>query len=154
MALVPDELRKVAQRFPDRVASPVDGGGSMTFAEWERRSNAVGRSLVELGVVTGERVAILVTNQDALLYQIAHFATQKAGGVAASINPRLARREVACILENARPRVLIAAGDQLARALDLTAGLADPPVVVSPEIGAPPCLGGWRRTTTTRSKCR
>ena len=46
MALVPDELRKVAERFPDRVASFVDGGGSMTFAEWERRSNAVGRSLV------------------------------------------------------------------------------------------------------------
>ena len=91
--------------------------------------------------MTGERVAILATNQDALLYQIAYFATQKAGGVAAPINPRLARREVACILENARPRVLIAAGDQLARALDLTAGLADPPVVVSPEIGAPHAWG-------------
>ncbi len=141
MALVPDELRKVAERFPSRVASLVDGGGSMTFAEWERRSNAVGRSLVELGVVTGERVALLVTNQDALVFQIAYFATQKAGGVAAPINPRLARREIGHILENARPRVLIAAGDQLARALDLTAGLADPPVVVSPEVDAPHAWG-------------
>ena len=36
MALVPDELRRVAERFPDRVALVVDGDGSMTFAEWER----------------------------------------------------------------------------------------------------------------------
>ncbi len=141
MPLVPDELRRVAERFPDRIASLVDGDGSMTFAEWERRSNAVGRGLVELGVAPGERVALLLTNQDALLFQIAYFATQKAGGVAAPINPRLARREVAHILENARPRVLVAAGDQLARARDLTAGLEDPPVVVGPEIGVPRAWG-------------
>ena len=116
MALVPDELRRMAERFPDRVALVVDGGGSMTFAEWERRSNAAARSLVELGVAPGERVALLLANHDALLYHIAYFATQKAGGVAAPINPRLARREVAHILDNARPRVLVAAGDQLARA--------------------------------------
>ena len=85
----------------------------------------------------GEQVALLLTNHDALLYHIVYFATQKAGGVAAPINPRLARREVAHILENARPRVLVAAGDQLARARELTAGLDDPPVVVGPEVGAP-----------------
>jgi len=137
MALVPDELRCVAERFPDRVALVVDGGGAMTFAEWERRSNAAARGFVELGVAPGERVALLLANHDALLYHIAYFATQKAGGVAAPINPRLARREVAHILENARPRVLVAAGDQLARARALTAGLDDPPVVVGPEVDAP-----------------
>jgi len=137
MALVPDELRKVAELFPDRLALVVDGGGSMTFAEWERRSNAVARGLVELGVAPGERVALLLANHDALLYHIAYFATQKAGGVATPINPRLARREVAHILDNARPRVLVAAGDQLARARELAAGLDTPPVVVGPEVGAP-----------------
>ena len=137
MALVPDELRRMAERFPDRVALVVDGGGSMTFAEWERRSNAAARSLVELGVAPGERVALLLANHDALLYHIAYFATQKAGGVAAPINPRLARREVAHIVDNARPRVLVAAGDQLARARELTAGLDGPPVVVGPEVDAP-----------------
>ena len=133
MALVPDELRRMAERFPDRVASLVDGSGSMTFAEWERRSNAVARSLVELGVAPGDRVALLLANQDALMYQITYFATQKAGGVAAPINPRLARREVAHILENARPRVLVAGGDQLGRARDLTTALGTPCAVVGPE---------------------
>ncbi|MGO8870645.1 MAG: class I adenylate-forming enzyme family protein [Acidimicrobiales bacterium] len=137
MALVPDELRNMAERFPDRLALVVDGDGSMTFAEWERRSNAGARGLVELGVTPGDRVALLIGNQDALLYQIAYLAIQKAGGVVAPINPRLARREIAHVLANAGPRVLVAAGDQLVRAMDLAAGLDLPPLVIGPEPRAP-----------------
>jgi acyl-coenzyme A synthetase/AMP-(fatty) acid ligase len=59
MALTPDEPRRVAERFPDRLALVVDNGGSMTFAEWEGRSNAAARSLAELGVVRGDQVALL-----------------------------------------------------------------------------------------------
>lgn len=133
MALIPDELRKIAERFPDRLALVVDGDGSMTFSQWERRSNAVARGLADVGVDPGDRVALLLANQDALLYQIAYLATQKAGAVVAPINPRLAAREIAHVLANARPRVLIAAGDHLDRALELAAGLDPPPLVVGPD---------------------
>jgi acyl-CoA synthetase (AMP-forming)/AMP-acid ligase II len=132
MPLIPDALRTMAERFPDRDAVVVDGGGSMTFAEWERRSNSVARGLVGLGLLPGERVAILLDNVDAILCYIAYIAAQKAGGVAAPINARLARTEIAHILAIARPRVVVAARDQLPRAQDAAVGLASPLHLVGP----------------------
>jgi len=114
MTLVPDVLRTMAARFPDRTAVAVDGGASMTFAEWERRSNAIGRGLVGLGVLPGDRVAILVSNRDAILADITYMAAQKAGGVASPINPRLARSEVAHIFRIAQPKVVVASDELLA----------------------------------------
>jgi acyl-CoA synthetase (AMP-forming)/AMP-acid ligase II len=130
--LIPDALRTMSERFPDRVAVVVDGNGSLTFAEWERRSNAVARGLVDLGLLPGERVAILVDADDAILCYVAYIAAQKAGGVATPINARLARSEIAHILAIARPKVLVSAGDQLPRAQDAAGGLASPPIVVGP----------------------
>jgi acyl-CoA synthetase (AMP-forming)/AMP-acid ligase II len=114
MTLVPDVLRTMAGRFPDRTAVVVDGGASMTFAEWECRSNAIGRRLVGLGVLPGDRVAILVSNLDAIHAYITYMAAQKAGGVASPINPRLARSEVAHILGIAQPKVVVASDELLA----------------------------------------
>ncbi len=132
MALIPDELRSVARRYPDRLALDVDGDGSLTFAEWDRRSDAVARGLVELGVQPGDRVALLLSNHDALIFAVAYFAAQKAGAVAAPINVRNARREIEHILTNARPSVLVAAGEALRRARELVSGLDHPPRVVGP----------------------
>ena len=112
--LVPDVLRSMAERFPDRTAVVVDGGASMTFAEWERKSNAMGRGLVGLGVQPGDRVAFLVSNLDAIHGYITYMAAQKAGGVASPINPRLARAEVAHILGIAQPKVVVASDELLA----------------------------------------
>ena len=132
MTLIPDALRTMAERFPARVALVVDGGGSMTFEEWERRSNSVARGLVGLGLAPGERVAILLDPDDAVLCYIAYIAAQKAGGVATPINTRLARAEIAHILAVARPKVLVAANDQLSRARDAVVDLSPPPLLVGP----------------------
>lgn len=123
----------MAERFPDRVALVVDDDGSMTFGEWERRSNAVGRGLIDMGVTRGDRVALLLNNRDAAVFQIAYMAVQKAGGVAAPVNPRMARREVMHILGNASARVLVASEDQVARAQAAAYDLVPSPVVVSAE---------------------
>lgn len=104
----------------------------MTFAEWERRSNSVARGLVRLGLAPGERVAILLAGDDAILCYIAYIAAQKAGGVATPINTRLARDEIAHILAIARPKVLVTANDQLPRARDAAVDLASPPLLVGP----------------------
>ena len=111
MTLVPDVLRTMAERFPDRAAVAVDGGASMTFAEWERRSNSIARGLVNLGLAPGDRVAILLSNRDAIDGYITYVAAQKAGGVATPINPRLARSEVAHILGIAQPKVVVASDE-------------------------------------------
>jgi len=140
MTLIPDVLRTMAERFPDRVAVAVDGGGSITFGEWERRSNSVARGLVDLGLLPGERVAILLANEDAILCYIAYIAAQKAGAVATPINSRLARSEIAHILAIAQPKVVVSAGDQLAEAHGAALHLATSPLLVGP-VGAPHAHG-------------
>lgn len=132
MALVPDELRGMAQRFPDRRAVVVDGNGSMTFAEWERRSNAIARGFVDLGIRPGDRVAILLANEDAILCYVTYVAIQKAGGIAAPINSRLARNEIAHILANARPTAIVAAGEQLSNVRDASLDLKPRPLLIGP----------------------
>ena len=131
MTLVPDVLRTMSERFPDRTAVVVDGGAFMTFTEWERRSNAIGRGLVDLGVRPGDRVAILVSNRDAIHGYVAYMATQKAGGIASPINPRLARAEVAHIFGIAQPKVVVASEELLALVDDAVVQVdAVPPILV------------------------
>ena len=142
MPLVPDELRRVAERFPDRVASLVDGGGSMTFAEWERRSNAVGRGLVEFwcgpranGWHSYSRTKTRSRSRSRVLRR------RRPVGSLPRSTPVWPDAKSSTSSRTRGPCVLVAAGDQLARAWDLTAGLDDPPVVVGPAIGAPRAWG-------------
>jgi len=122
----------MAQRFPNRRAVVVDKIESMTFAQWERRSNALARGLVDLGIRPGDRVAILVANSDAILCYVTYMAIQKAGGVAAPINPRLARTEIAHVLANARPRAIVAAGEHLSKTRDACLHLEPRPLLLGP----------------------
>lgn len=122
----------MAQRFPNRRAVVVDGIEAMTFTQWERRSNALARGLVDLGIRPGDRVAILLANSDAILCYVTYMAIQKAGGVAAPINPRLARAEIAHVLVNARPRALVTKGEHLPRARDACLDLEPRPWLIGP----------------------
>ncbi|MCI4355352.1 MAG: AMP-binding protein, partial [Thermoplasmata archaeon] len=137
MALIPDALRAAATRFPDRTAVVVDGADSMSFAEWEERSNRVARGLVELGLRPGDRVAILASDDAAILCYVSYMAAQKAGAVPTPINTRLSRTEVSHVLEIARPAVLVASASQRARARDAASGLEPAPVLVGPGAPAP-----------------
>jgi fatty-acyl-CoA synthase/long-chain acyl-CoA synthetase len=131
VTIVPDVLRSVAGRFPERVALVVDGGPSLTFAEWEERSNSVARGFVELGVERGDRVVILVPNEHAVDYFVSFFAAQKAGAIATPVNPRLACREIAHILDSAGPRVLVTAGAELERVREVVGRGANRPLIVA-----------------------
>jgi acyl-CoA synthetase (AMP-forming)/AMP-acid ligase II len=122
----------MAQRFPHRRAVVVDGNEAITFAQWERRSNALARGLVDQGIRPGDRVAILLANSDAILCYVTYMAIQKAGGVAAPINPRLARTEIAHILANARPSAIVAAGEHLSKARDASLDLEPRPWLIGP----------------------
>jgi acyl-CoA synthetase (AMP-forming)/AMP-acid ligase II len=127
VAILPDHLRTVAGRFPDRpalrVAGPSvsdDGSGEgsfveMSYAEWDRRSNAVARGLVAAGVQRGDRVALFVGNDNAALYQVGYFAVLKAGAVAVPINPRVARRELEHMVGDSGATAVVAGGGELER---------------------------------------
>ncbi len=127
MAILTDHLRTVAERFPDRPALRVaaaDGASSMTYAEWDRRSNAVARALHGAGVAAGDRVALFVGNDCAALYQVAYFAVLKAGAVAVPINPRVARRELEYMVADSGATAIVAGPGELDRARALSASAA------------------------------
>jgi acyl-CoA synthetase (AMP-forming)/AMP-acid ligase II len=117
---VRDDLRATAERFPDRVAVRVDGVGAVTFADWERRANALARGLTARGVHRGDRVALLLDNAAALDFHIGYVAAHRAGAAAVPINPRYANRELEHVIGDSTPTVVLSAGDQLERAKVLT----------------------------------
>jgi len=138
VAILPDHLRTVAGRFPDRVALQVAGDAGfeeMTYAEWDSRSDAGARGLHQAGVGPGDRVALFVGNDGGPLYQVGYFAVLKAGAVAVPINPRVARRELEHMVSDSGASAIVAGPAELdrARALPVSPSSSDRP---SPPAGA------------------
>ncbi len=110
----PDVVRWWARLHPGRTAVVDRGRGHrITYAELDRASERWARALVSLGVTRGERVAMLCANR---VEMIALFgACLRVGAVLVPLNWRLAAPELARVLEDARPRVLV--GDPRFRAV-------------------------------------
>ncbi len=101
---VPDFLRNAAVRFPDRLCM-VEGDRSLTFAEVDERASRAAAALHGLGLRRGDRVALLACNE--LEYLEIQLATQRAGMVLVPLNYRLAVPELAFIVADCAPRLLI-----------------------------------------------
>lgn len=99
MAIVPDLLRQRAAEAPDAVAVVADGGVSLSYGAWERRSNAAARGLVARGVGRQQPVALVFANRDWVEYAIGYLAVLKAGAVAVPLGPRFAGPELEAICE-------------------------------------------------------
>ena len=121
MDLLPTRLGVVAGQFGDRVALQMADGRTMTYAEWDGRASAVARGLVAGGVARGDRVALVVNNEEAPLYQVAYFAVLRAGAVVVPVNPRLSRREVEHLVADSGARAIVAGSGQLERAREIPA---------------------------------
>jgi fatty-acyl-CoA synthase len=81
----------------------------VTYAEVDRLVEAVARGLRARGVATGDRVAFLGLNSVELAVTL--FATARLGAVFLPLNTRLAAPELAWILTDAEPALLIHADD-------------------------------------------
>ena len=98
-------LYETARRWPDRVAI-IQDEKVQTYDEWNRRVNAVARSLAErFGIGKGDRVGIIAFNSIEQL--TAAFALQKMGAVYVSINFRLSIDELRYQIEDSELKVLI-----------------------------------------------
>ncbi len=86
----------------------VQGTRRVTWGEATADVNRLAHALTGAGLRTGDRAAILAKNSIEYLY--AYFAASKAGVVLVPLNYRLAPPEWAYIVNDARPRVLLAAG--------------------------------------------
>ncbi|MBF6353023.1 AMP-binding protein [Nocardia higoensis] len=105
-----DILRKQAIATPDGVAV-VENGNSTTYAELNARADRLAQALVADGVAPGDRVGLVVPNS--VQYFEVLFGVAKAGAIAAVVSDRLSAPEVAAILADVSPRVVIGRHDGL-----------------------------------------
>jgi acyl-CoA synthetase (AMP-forming)/AMP-acid ligase II len=105
-----DLIRAGARRAPERRCLTF-GDRTLSFAELDRRSSQVANALRGSGLSTGDRVAIVARN-DPAFYELA-FACAKSGTVLVPINWRLSAREIADILEDAQPALIVVGAEFL-----------------------------------------
>lgn len=77
--VAPELLRLRAESFPDRIPIVVDGAEGLTYAQWDRRSNAVAHGLLTRGIGTGDRVALVFGGMDWVEYAVVYLGVLKAG---------------------------------------------------------------------------
>jgi len=118
-SLVPDLIGMSSLRYPDKVAVDVDGD-ALTFAELSDRASRLAGALDKRGLKKGDRVAILALNERAFLE--VRVGVQRAGMILVPLNYRLAEKELALILEDCAPEILIVGSDfeELATRLPVT----------------------------------
>ncbi len=102
-----DWLKRHAERTPGKLALiDANTGRQLSYAQFNERANRLASFLKEtLGVNPGDRVSILAQNSAA--YYEALFACGKMGAVLNTLNWRLAAPELAYIIDDCQPRVLL-----------------------------------------------
>lgn len=90
---------EIASRMPDRSIH------RQTYADFHKRSRALGRSLQDSGLKRGDRVATLMWNHYA--HMEAYFGVPAAGGVLHTLNLRLHPDDLAYVANHASDRFLI-----------------------------------------------
>jgi acyl-CoA synthetase (AMP-forming)/AMP-acid ligase II len=103
-ATVSDAMDAAAVQHGSRDAY-VEGDARLTFAEWVRAADGLAAELIDRGVQPGDVVVMMLPTT--IDYAICYAGIVRAGAVATGINPRLGPREVAAILERARPTLVI-----------------------------------------------
>jgi long-chain acyl-CoA synthetase len=98
-------LDRAAGRAPDRDAI-VEGDLRLPWRELRRQVGRLAGGLARLGVGRGDRVATLLPN--GVPFGLAVFAAAELGAVAVPFNTKLRRSELAFMLADSAPRVLLA----------------------------------------------
>lgn len=128
-------LDRQVQLRPDATAF-VTAEKSLSFVELARASAAVAGGLSHLGVVSGDRVAVMLPN--VLPFPIAVYAIWRLGAQLVPINPLSKPQEVRHLLSDSKAKVLITLGQLLAPLSELVAELGIQAVAVGPaESGTP-----------------
>lgn len=104
---VSEYLHESAVNNPDGVALVEHRGvrREVSWREFDEAADAVARALTALGLVAGQRVAIVMGNRIDL--PIAYYGILRGGMVAVPINPRSTTREIGRILADSVARVVL-----------------------------------------------
>jgi long-chain acyl-CoA synthetase len=106
---LPEMLRRTAARSADKGALLVAGDpdATVTFGELDRRADRIAAGLHEIGVVPGDRVAIMMPNIPH--FAAAHFGILRSGGVVVPLNTMLTPSEVSRILTDSSAKAIFVA---------------------------------------------
>lgn len=97
-------LRESTQRYPDKIAA-VHQKSSCTYAQLSAWSDVLAMYLRDQGVSKGDRVVLFLDNS--IDYLVAYFGILKIGGGVVALNSQLVSRELALLLTDCTPRVLV-----------------------------------------------
>lgn len=112
---MPDWLAGQARASPHRLAL-VAGDVRWTFEELDRHAARTARQLASLGVRDGSRVALLLRG-GASYVRLAH-ALARLGAVMVPLNARLAPPELAWLLRDAAPALLVSDNELASRGIE------------------------------------
>jgi len=117
--LIHEFLENSAARYPDKVAVIQDGDRA-TYHQLNTCADRLSAHLQTIGVVNGDRVALLMENS--VDYIIAYYAILKTGAAAVPINPGLKPDGLQYLLNDLEPSIIITnhKAERLLRAVDLT----------------------------------
>jgi fatty-acyl-CoA synthase len=103
------DLTRYWGRARPRQQAIVFGDTAQTWAELDAITDALARGLAARGVRKGDRVAVMMLNRPELAHVIV--ATLKLGAISVPLNFRLTARELAPLLVDAGPRVVVVEED-------------------------------------------
>jgi len=119
---IAQELTDAARRWPDATAI-LFNDQTLSFAELARRAGRWQDGLQRLGVRAGDRVAMLLPNGPE--FSDGYYATVALGAVFVPLDPVLKADELAEILADLQPRLLVVANDNEAAAREALAVKSD-----------------------------
>jgi acyl-CoA synthetase (AMP-forming)/AMP-acid ligase II len=125
-----DYLRRAARRWPERTAV-VSPSASVTFAGLLASAEGLATGLRARGLGVGDRVADL--RENSVESVVTDFGCALAGVTRVSVNPRSSDEEIAFVLRDSRPSLLLADGasasgaDRSSRAMPRTSASAATP---------------------------
>ncbi|HVR10237.1 MAG TPA: condensation domain-containing protein, partial [Thermoanaerobaculia bacterium] len=136
-----------ADRVPDAIAVAA-AGAALSFGELDRLANRLARRLQRLGVGADTLVGICAERSLAMVVGL--LAVLKAGGAYLPLDPENPRRQLALVLEEAKPLLVLVQGSCAELLPPGTAVLAieNPPAGAAPPLAAAPAAAGslaWAR---------
>ncbi len=129
-----DAVRRNADVAPGRRAYVDDLGTSLSWREFDDAASQLAEELAGLGVRRGDRIA--VWHGDSAAIHVLFVAIERCGAVVVGIGARAGTREVAAILRNAQPKILISGPERGPAAAQAAGEVSVPTLVVDGGPGA------------------
>ncbi len=129
--MLAEAVRRAGSRFGGRAAFVDPGGRPTSYADLDRRSDAVAAGLAARGLGPGDVVAL--TLPSGVDWVVLAAACAKAGPATAGVNPRLAPAEQQACLDVARPALVVEAAEQVAELEGAATDAGAPRLPTDPE---------------------